>query len=132
MNTLRVIALLLLAHPVDAQVYCVRAIGHTPHYERIFHAKGGVDDLGPLARYPETNRIDRLFTESGRERTNGLYVSCLSEVPLSGVALRAPGSLISLENVREVLRYTVAVPRSSLTNHLGHAGGGRYVVTDMA
>lgn len=103
MNTLRVIALLLLAHPVVAQVYCVRAIGHTPFYERIFIAKGnllrpstlrGVDDLGPLARYPETNRIDRLFTESGRERTNGLYVSCLSEAPLSAVALRAPGGLI--------------------------------------
>jgi len=138
MNTLRVVAFLFLAHPVVAQVYCVRAIGHTPFYERIFLAKGnplrpstlrGVDDLGPLARYPETNRIDRVFTEFHKERTNGLYVSCLSEVPLSPVAFRAPGGLISFEQVRELLRDTVAVPRNSWTNHLGHTGGGRYVLS---
>jgi hypothetical protein len=92
MNKLQIITLLLLAHPVAAQVYCVRAIGHTPFYERIFLPKGdvlrpstlrGIDDLGPLARYPETNRIDRLFAETARERTNGFYASCLLEVPLT-------------------------------------------------
>lgn len=138
MNTFTVIALLFLAHPVAAQVYCSRTIGHTPHYERIFLAKGhllrpptmrGIDDLGPLARFPETNRIDQIFADVAKERTNGLYTSSLMEVPLSRVALQCPGDLISLEQVREVLRDTATVPRSSWTNHIGHVEGGRYVLT---
>jgi hypothetical protein len=138
MNMIRIIALLLLAHPALAQVYCARAIGHTPFYERIFLGKGhvlrpatlrGIDDLGPLARYPETNRIDRRFTGAATERTNGLYISCLPDAPLDALSLRCPGDLISLEDVRELLRDTVAVPRSNWTNHIGHMGGGRYVMS---
>ncbi len=137
MNTLRLVALLLFTQPVVAQVYCGRVIAHTPTYERIFLSKGdplrtstqrGIDDLGVLARSPETSRIDRIFADTAKERMNGLYASCLSELPLQAMALRGPSELISMEDVRELLRDTVAVPRSSWTNHTGHSSGGRYVL----
>jgi hypothetical protein len=139
MKMVQIVAFLLVVNPVFSQkVYCLRAISHTPFYERIFLSKGnllrpstlrGVDDLGSLALYPATNRIGRLFLESTRERTNDLYFSCLPEVPTNAFAFSAPSGLISLQQVRELLRDTIAVPRTSWTNHIGHSGGNRYVLS---
>lgn len=138
MNALRIILLVLLAQAVVAQVYCVRVIGHTPGYEWIFLSKGdfmrsaglrGLDDLGAAATYPETNRIDRIFADSSKERTNQFYVSCVSELPEDVIAMRCPGGLVSLGEIYELTRYTVAVPRNSWTNHIGHSMLGRYVIS---
>ena len=121
----------------QSNVYCLRIIGHTPFYERILIPKGnllrpetlrGVDDLDPGELYSRTNRIDRIFEDPTKERTNGLYASCLSEVPVSSVSLKCPGGLLTSEQVVELLRDTVVVPRTSWTNHnTAHGGGWRYV-----
>jgi hypothetical protein len=128
---------LLLAQSVLAQnVYSLRVIGHTPFYERILMPKGnilrpptlrGVDDLKPGERYAGTNRIDRIFADPWRERTNGFYASCLPEVPISSLSPRCPGGLLNAEQVRELLRDTVAIPRSAWTNHVLSGTDWRYV-----
>jgi hypothetical protein len=136
MIAMRIVILMFLAQSVLGQVYCSRIIGHTPYYERILLPKGsplrpstfrGVDDLGPEAQYPETNRIDRIFSDLSRERTNGFFKSCLSEIPINTLELRCPGRLLSSEQVSELLRDTMVVPRSAWTNHMEHSMGGRYV-----
>ena len=86
----------------------------------------GVDDLKPADLYLGTNRIDHIFADNSAERTNGIFNSCLSEVPLDLLSLRCPGGLLSKADVSELLRDTVAVPRSVWTNHIEHIGG-RYV-----
>src|SRR5882724_1534181 len=99
MTVRTIFLLLLLAHAGFAQsnVYSGRVIAHIPFYERIFLPKGnllrprslrGVDDLKPAEQYVETNRIDRTFPDLSRERTNGFYSSCLSEVPVNDLSLR--------------------------------------------
>ena len=139
MTVRTIFLLLLLAHAGFAQsnVYSGRVIAHIPFYERIFLPKGnllrprslrGVDDLKPAEQYVETNRIDRTFPDLSRERTNGFYSSCLSEVPVNDLSLRCPGDLLSAEDVGELLRDTVAIPRNVWTNHAPRYGaGGRYV-----
>lgn len=129
-------SLLLLAQSTMAQVYCVRAVGSTPTYERVFVPKGdllrpptlrGVDDLAPSERYGDTNRIDRLFVDASLERTNGFAASCISEVPMGALSLGGQGGLLTSGEICELLRGTVVVPRSRWTNHVAHGGGGRYV-----
>lgn len=136
MILIRLAVLLFLAQSVLGGVYDQRIVGHTPGYERILLPKGnflrpptlrGVDDLSPSELYPGTNLVDRIFVDSSRERTNGIFVSCLSEVPVSKLSLRCPGELLTSEAVRELLRDTVAVPRSCWTNHMAHMGSWRYV-----
>jgi hypothetical protein len=136
MTTIRIALLLVLAQSVLGQVYCVRIIGHTPHYERIFLSKSdpmrpaalrGVDDLSPKELYRGTNRIDGLFAEAPRERTNHLLISCLPEIPVASLTMLSPGGLFTIEQVRELLRDTVAVPRSFWTKHMTHFGTHRYV-----
>jgi hypothetical protein len=139
MTTRIILFLVLLAQPALAQsnIYSLRIIGHTPSYERILLPKGnilrpktlrGVDDLKAPEHYPGTNRIDRVFVDPLLERTNGFYTSCLAEVPLGSLSLRAPGNLLDAEQVRELLRDTVAVPRTVWTNHIYRYGSGwRYV-----
>jgi hypothetical protein len=129
--------LLLLAQSALAQnVYSLRVIGHTPFYERILLPKGnilrpltlrGVDDLKPEERYAGTNRIDRVFSDPSRERTNGFNASCFSEVPISSLTLRCPGGLLDLEQVSALLRDTVAIPRNAWTNHVRSGTDWRYV-----
>jgi hypothetical protein len=129
--------LLLLAQSALAQhVYSVRVIGHTPFYERILLPKGnilrpptlrGVDDLKPGERYAGTNRIDRIFADPLRERTNGFYASCLPEVPINSLSLRCSGDLLDLEQVRALLSNTVAIPRSAWTNQVRSGPDWRYV-----
>ena len=130
---------LLLAHVGFAQsnVYSGRVIARTPFYERILLPKGnilrpaslrGIDDLKPSEHYVETNRIDRTFADLSRERTNAFYSSCLSEVPINDLSLRCPGGLLNAQEVRELLRDTVAIPRNVWTNHAPRYGAGlRYV-----
>lgn len=129
------LAILTQTAGAQSNVYSLRVIGHTPFYERIFLPKGsllrpptlrGIDDLGPKDWSPETNRIDRLFADPSRERTNAFYTSCLSEVPVEELSLHCPGGLLDKGQVRELLRHTVAIPRSLWTNHVGSAGQ-RYV-----
>jgi hypothetical protein len=136
MIAIRTITLLFLAQSVLGQVYCVRIISHTPHYERILLSKGdplrsptlrGVDDLAAADLYRGTNRIDSVFADSSRERTNGFFASCLSEVPVGALSLRCPGGLLTSEEVGELLRDTVSVPRSCWTNHMTPFGSWRYV-----
>ena len=136
MIVIRITIFLFLAQSVLGQVYDARIVGHTPHYERILLPKGdllrpptlrGTDDLAPAELYTGTNRIDRIFADSSRERTNGYFSSCMSEVPLGALSLRCPGGLLTSEEVSELLRDTVAVPRSVWTNHIGHSMVGRYV-----
>src|SRR5438309_1104822 len=104
MAMLTVVLLALLTHAAFGQtnVYSLRVIGHTPFYERILLPKGnvlrpptlrGVDDLKPAEHYPGTNRIDEIFADASRERTNGFYLSCLAEVPIASLSLRCPGDL---------------------------------------
>lgn len=132
----RIITLLFFAQLAFGQVYCTRIIGHTPHYERIFLSKSdflrgpslrGVDDIAPADLYRGTNRIDRIFADSSGERTNRFFQSCLSEVPVAELSLRCPAGLLTSEEVGELLRNTVAVPRSYWTNHMAPFGGWRYV-----
>jgi|ERR1043166_91765 hypothetical protein len=138
MTTRTVLTLLLLAEPALAQsnVYSLRIIGHTPFYERILIPKGsplrpqtlrGVDDLKPAEHYSATNRIDRIFADTTKERTNGFYLSCLTEVPMTSLSLRCPGNLLDAEQVRELLRDTVAIPRAVWTNHTWSGPEWRYV-----
>jgi hypothetical protein len=138
MTTRTIFFLLLLAQAGLAQsnVYSLRVVGHTPFYERILLPKGdflrgptlrGVDDLKPAEHYAGTNRIDRIFADPLRERTNGFYASCLPEVPINSLSLRCPGDLLDSEQVRELLRDTVAIPRSAWTNHMLSGPGWRYV-----
>ena len=104
----RTVLILLLGQAALAQsnVYSLRVIGHTPFYERILIPKGsplrpqtlrGVDDLKPAEHYSATNRIDRFFADTSRERTNRFYVSCLAEVPMTSLSLRCPGHLLDAE-----------------------------------
>src|SRR4051794_9927250 len=118
-----IIAFLLLAESVVAQVYCVRAIGHTPEHERIFFQKGDpmaaarlVADLGPAPVYPEIAAIGKLFANAAGERTNHFYQSCLPEVPVLDTRLQCPGNLLSLSDVFALLSGTFAVPRAVWTN----------------
>jgi hypothetical protein len=137
MTTQTILLLLLLAQSGLAQVYSVRAIGHTPFYERIFLPKGdplrppalrGVDDLRPEDHYPETNRIDRIFADPLRERTNSYYNSCQWEVPVDTLSLRRHGALLDTAQVRSLLRNTVVIPRSVWINHnLWTSKNWRYV-----
>lgn len=138
MITRTVLVLLLLAQAALAQsnVYSLRVIGHTPFYERILIPKGnllrpqtlrGVDDLKPAEHYSATNRIDRIFADTSKERTNSFYVSCLAEVPMTSLSLRCPGNLLNAEQVRELLRDTVAIPRAIWTNHVWSGPEWRYV-----
>src|SRR6266542_4047170 len=138
MTTRAMFVLLLLAQAAFTQsnVYSLRVIGHTPSYERILLPKGnvlrpptlrGIDDLQPAELDAETNRIDRIFADLSRERTNGFYTSCLSEVPINGLSLRCPGGLLNAEQIRELLRDTVAIPRSAWTNHTWSGRDWRYV-----
>ena len=119
----------------QTNMICGRAIGHTPFYDRIFIPKGnllrpptlrGVDDLEPGTRFPETNRTDLLFANVTRERTNGYYAPCLPEVPSTGTSVRCTGNLLSLTQAYEFLRHTVAVPRTSWTNHFSQHAGFRW------
>src|SRR5208283_918455 len=59
--------------------------------------------------------------------TNKCYVSWLPEVPINALSLRCPGGLLDAEQVRELLRDTVAIPRSVWTNHTPCGRGWRYV-----
>jgi hypothetical protein len=120
--------------------YCLRVVGHTPFYERILLPRGhilrgtlrGVDDLSPAELYSGTNRIDAIFADATRERTNGFYKSCLPEVPVSTLTMRCPGGLLPSGQASELLRHTVVVPRISWTNHnIGNGGGWRYVFSLM-
>jgi len=133
-----ILVLISLAQAGIAQsnVYSLRVIGHTPFYERIFIPKGsllrpttlrGVDDLDSTEHYTETNRIDRIFANRSREMTNGFYVSCLSEVPVEELSLRCPGDLLSMQQVRELLRDTIVIPRGVWTNHTRSDANLRYV-----
>ena len=136
--------LLVLAQAAFGQsnIYSLRVIGHKPFYERILLPKGsilrgqtlrGVDDLKPEEHYHGTNRIDRVFMDPLLERTNGFYISCLSEVPLASLSLRCPGELLDAEQVSELLRDTVAVPRTVWTNHIyPYDSGWRYVFSLVA
>lgn len=128
-------AVLLQRATAQSNVYSVRVVGHTPFYERIFHPKGsllrpptlrGLDDLGPRDWSPETNRIDRIFADLSRERTTGLFSSCLSEVPMQRLTLRCPGGLLDAAQVQALLRDAVAIPRSAWTNQMT-SRGVRYV-----
>jgi hypothetical protein len=127
-----ILPLAFLAHASlvmgQSHVYCLRIIGHTPEYERILMPRGfilrpndlrGVDDLRAGEQYAETNRIDRIFADPSRERTNGFWKSCLPELPMEALSFGRPGGLLSTEEVRELLRDTVTVPRPSWTNHIG-------------
>lgn len=103
-----------------------------PDYESILMPKEsrgslrGIDDLKPAERYSATNRIDGIFADITRERTNGFYVSCLAEVPLMNLSLHCPGKLLGAEQVRALLRDAVAIPRAVWTKHVSNAPG-RYV-----
>jgi hypothetical protein len=130
--------LLLLVQSCLAQsnVYSVRIVGHTPFYERILIPKGsllrpatlrGVDDLKPGEQYPERNRIDHIFSDPSRERTNAFYRSCLPEVPIDSLSLHCPGDLLDREQVRELLRDTVAIPRSVWAKQTRSGNIWRYV-----
>jgi hypothetical protein len=133
MDSLITVAMVLLAQGAVAQVYCVRAIGHTPHHERIFFQKGSemaakrvIGDLGPALVFPETVRVHKLFASATGERTNHVYETCLPEVPVSQLWLKCAGNLLSQADVFALLSSTVAVPKSVWTNHVAHVGG-RYV-----
>ena len=135
-RTLLVLSLLAQAVLAQSNVYTGRIIGHTPFYERILIPKGnllrpqtlrGVDDLRPDEHYSATNRIDRIFAVPSNERTNSFYVSCLAEVPVTGLSLRCPGDLLDAKQVRELLRDTVVVPRALWTNHVRSGPEWRYV-----
>ena len=138
MTTFRILLLLLLAQTGLGQsnVFCVRPISHLPNYERIFMAKGtvmrqgtlhGIDDLRPAQLFPGTNRIDGVFADPSRERTNGFYTSCLAEIPMENLELGNRDGVLSLQDVRELLRHTLAVPRDRWTYHMNHNLGERYV-----
>lgn len=131
-----VLLLLVQVGIAQSNVYSLRIIGHTPFYERILFPKGhvlrspslrGVDDLKSAERYTGTNRIDEIFAVTSRERKHGFYSSCLSEVPLATLSLKCPGDLLYLQQVRALLRDTVAIPRSDWTNHAPSRGDLRYV-----
>jgi hypothetical protein len=134
MKAFQIVATVLIcAHSLAAQsnLYCGRVVGHTPFYERIFLPKGsllrpaslrGMDDLEPSLKHPETNRFEQLLAEQSKERTNGFYQSCLPEVPVHTMSLHCPGDLLERDQIESFLRYTVAVPRASWTNHWSHAG----------
>lgn len=129
--------MLALSAVGQSNIYTLRVVASHPGYECIFFPKGstlrpptlrGVDDLSPAERYGGTNRVDGRFTDPSRERTNGFYISCSTEVPLASLALRCPGDLLDVEQVRELLRDTVAVPRTVWTNHVyRYNSGDRYV-----
>src|SRR5687767_6009492 len=101
MKTIVLLAWLLAAQHGLAQVWCVRAVGHTPQHERIFFEKGtlmaaeqGVGDLGPAPVFPEIVRINKLFANVAGERTNYLYTPALAEVPVNDLRLLSPGDLL--------------------------------------
>jgi hypothetical protein len=134
MKTFTAIAIFVLVQAVSAQnVYCLRVVGHTPQYERILLLKDSplaarrtLYDLGPVP-FPDTNRIDRLFADVGKERTNRLWTSCLSEVPVKELSLKCSGGLLSKVDVSDLLGTLVAVPRTAWTNHAAHGSNPRYV-----
>ena len=127
----QVLFLLLLASTAVGQVYWQRVHGHTPSYEWIFHprnlfavppantplAKSPVEELGSTDQYSGTNRIDHIFADPSKERTNNLYASCLREVPIDTISLHCPGGLLDTEQCREILRRSVAIPRNIWTNY---------------
>jgi hypothetical protein len=116
---------ILLAQGAPAQVYCIRAIGHTPQHERIFFQKGS-GDLGPAPVFPEAVETDKRFANLAAERTAHLYTSCLPDVPVADLRLQCSGNLLSQSDVFALLSGTAAVPRNVWTNHAAHVGG-RYI-----
>lgn len=134
MKAATAIAVFALVQAVSAQnVYCLRVVAHTPQYERILLPKDSplaagrtVFDLGAV-QFPDTNRIETFFANVGMERTNGLWTSCLSEVPVSELSLKCTGGLLSKADVSDLLATLVAVPRMGWTNHAAHSPAVRYV-----
>lgn len=136
MKTFTGIAMFVLVQAVSVSaqtVYCVRVVGHTPQYERILQPKGSplaagrtLFDLGAV-QFPDTNRIDRLFADVRMERTNRLWISCMSEVPMKELSLKCSGGLLSKADVSGLLGTLVAVPRTVWTNHAAHSSAVRYV-----
>ncbi len=139
MITRPILLLLFMAHAAVAQsnIWALRMGGGTPDYERIFLPKGsrlrpakfrGLDDLKPSDKFPDTNRLNAIFADTSRERTNVFYRSCSSEIPLGELSVQCPGGLLAREQVTQLLRDTVASPRSMWTNHVyRYDSGGRYV-----
>lgn len=128
--TVLVFAALFFTRNAVGQVYCVRAIGHTPHHERIFFQRGSymaaervVSDAGQTLAFQQTNRIDQLFADIARERTVGLYTSCLDELPLADLRICDPGDLLFDWDVKNLLNHTVAVPRPKWVQHASHTRG---------
>jgi hypothetical protein len=135
----QILLFLFVVHIAVAQsnIWALRLGGSSPDYERIFLPKGsplrpptfrGLDDLKPSDKYPDTNQLNAVFAEPSRERTNALYRSCSPEIPLGDLSVQCPGELLTREQVSELLRDTVAIPRTMWTNHVyRYDRGGRYV-----
>lgn len=141
LRVLSIAVLLAIACAATAQSpRCSRPAGPLPLYERIFLPKGdqrgasirGVDELDP-AVFADAARLDALFANTAKERTNKFFSTFRTDVSLSTASLKAPGPLISGDAVDNLLRDSHAVPRDVWANHVAHlsssAGKGRYIFT---